>query len=176
MQYDDMIQRLKDLDEEASLTFDSFQRLHLILVGGGALVLMKLIPRGTHDMDAIEVSSQLQNMLEKYDINTRVQAYYGNFPYNFEDRLTPINIDGKILDVFVLSLEDIVVAKLYAGRPNDIADLESPLVLENLNWDQLHYLATAENEAKLSAINERNYQEFLDAYYEYERRFRKCKD
>lgn len=56
---DDLIERLELLDEEASLRFDSDQRLHLIIVGGGALVLMEYIARGTHDIDALDASKQL---------------------------------------------------------------------------------------------------------------------
>ena len=41
----ELIQRLKDLDEEASLLFGEAERLHMVIVGGGALILMELLPR-----------------------------------------------------------------------------------------------------------------------------------
>lgn len=173
---DELIQRLKDLDEEASLLFDNVERLHLIIVGGGALVLMEVIPRGTHDIDVIDASSFLQGIMEKYDINTRVQTFINNFPYNYEDRIRRLDIDGKIIDFFTASLEDIVIAKLYSHRDIDYMDITSPDVVNQLDWDLLRRLATADDEARSSALNEYRYKEFLDSFYDYERRFRPCKD
>ena len=112
--------------------------------------------------------------MESYDINMDVQTYVNNFPYNFEDRIKPLDIDGKIIDFYTASLEDIVIAKLYSFRDKDQADITSPAVLEALDWERLHHLATAEDEAKLNAINEFRYREFLDSFCDYERRFRPC--
>lgn len=174
---DELIQRLKDLDEEASLLFDrNVERFHLIIVGGGALVLMDVIPRGTHDIDVIDASHNLQSIMEKYDINTRVQTFINNFPYNYEDRIRRLDIDGKIIDFFTASLEDIVIAKLYSHRDTDYMDIISPDVVNQLDWDLLRRLATADDEARSSTLNERGYQEFLNSFYDYERRFRPCKD
>lgn len=171
---DDLIERLELLDEEASLMFDSDQRLHLIIVGGGALVLMEYIARGTHDIDALDASKQLRELMESYDINTNVQTYINNFPYNYEERIKPLDIKGKIIDFFTASLEDIVIAKLYSYRPTDREDITSPTVVNAIDWEKLRFLATSEGEAKASALNETRYKEFLYSFEEYERRFRPC--
>lgn len=57
-------------------------------------------------------------------------------------------------------------------------------LLERLAWldvspeiaDLLEYLATAEDEAKASALNEFRYAEFLDSYRTYVRRWRDCEN
>lgn len=111
--------------------------------------------------------------MEAYDINGRVQTYINNFPYNYEDRLVPVpGIQGRIIDFYTASLEDIVVAKLYSYRGTDHADVTDPAVLKALDWDRLHRLATAEDEAKRSALNDRLYREFLSSFEEYERIYR----
>ena len=171
---EDIIERLKLLDEEASLRFDSAQRFHLIIVGGGALVLMECINRGTHDIDALDASKQLQDLMESYDINTNVQTYINNFPYNYEERIKPLDIEGKIIDFFTASLEDIVIAKLYSYRSTDREDITSPAVVNAIDWEKLRFLATSEEETKASALNETRYKEFLYNFEEYERRFRPC--
>ena len=176
MMREELIQRLKDLDEEASLLFDYAERLHLIIVGGGALVLMEVISRGTHDVDVINASKKLQGIMEKYDINTRVQTYVSNFPMNYEDRVKPIDFQGRLIDFYTASLEDIVIAKLYAYRDTDLGDITAPEVINNLNWELLHHLATAEDEAQSSALNKMRYREFLANFEDYERRYRPCKD
>ena len=174
MMIDELKSRLLALDEEASLLFDHTERLHLIIVGGGALVLMELIPRGTHDIDALNASKKLQGLMESYDINSRVQTYINNFPYNYEDRIQPLDLKGQIIDFYTASLEDIVVAKLYSYRDTDHQDITSPDVLRAIDWTLLHHLATSDDEAKQSALNERSYREFLNNFYDFEKRYRPC--
>ena len=47
-------------------------------------------------------------------------------------------------------------------------------VRPRIDWDLLHRLATAEDEARASALNEYRYREFLDKFKEYERNYRPC--
>lgn len=65
------------------------------------------------------------------------------------------------------SLEDLAVMKLYAYRPNDIADLNSPEFLATLNWNQLDYLIRDPKEALASSPSERSYSEMVCAYERY---------
>lgn len=171
---DDLIQRLRDFDEEASLLFDCETPPQVIIVGGGALVLMEVIPRGTHDIDALDAPKQLLELMQAYDINMRVQTYINNFPYNYMTRVQPLDIGAKFIKFYTASLEDIVVAKLYSPRDTDWADITSPFVLQKINWNVLRTLATDEMEAKASALNEKCYNEFFLSFCEYERKFRPC--
>ena len=170
-----LLERLHRLDEDADFSFDTEERFLLVIVGGGALILQRYIARATHDVDAISVSPALLNLLGKYDINCQVQAYINNFPYNFEDRLVPL-FQGRRIDFYTASLEDIVIAKLYALRPADIADIASEEVLSRIDWTTLERLATSDNEAKASALNTRGYLDFLCNYNEYVGRYRPCEN
>lgn len=50
----EIIKRLLMLDEEVSLTFDDSETFYeMIIVGGGALVLIDKLTRATQDIDAI---------------------------------------------------------------------------------------------------------------------------
>ena len=173
MSRNELLKRLERLDEDAGLSFENDERFHLVIVGGGALILQEYIARATYDVDAIAVSSKLLHLLEKYDINCRVQAYINNFPYNYEDRFVLL-FQGRRVDFFTASLEDIVIAKLYSMRPVDIADITSDEVLNRINWPLLERLATGDDEAKASALNERGYLVFLDNYNQYVRRYQPC--
>ena len=169
---DDLLDRLARLDVDAVLLFDDDRRFRLVIVGGSALILLETITRATHDIDALDASAELTELLEKYDINTRVASFINNFPYNYDERLKPLRLDGKRIDFFTASLEDIVIAKLYSARPTDRQDVIAPEVLRNINWELLDKLATAEDEAMASALNEFCYREFRDTYEEYARRYR----
>ena len=170
---EDLLERLDRLDEDASLMFDGDKRFHLVIVGGGALILLKRISRATHDVDAISASREILELLEKYDINCRVQTYINNFPYNYQDRLVLLHVGGRKVNFYTASLEDIIIAKLYSDRATDMRDVENEKVVEAIDWMLLEKLATEEDEARASAINDRCYTDFRANYDDYVRRFRK---
>ena len=172
----DLLERLARLDEDADLLFDDDRRFRMVIVGGSALILLETITRATHDIDALDVSPEIVDLLEKYDINTRVGTFINNFPYNYDERLVPVRLNGQRIDFYTASLEDIVIAKLYSGRETDVHDIIDPRVLREIDWDRLEHLATAEDEAKASSLNEFRYAEFLDNYRTYVRRWRDCEN
>ena len=168
----DLLERLLRLDEDAALLFPENRRFKMVIVGGSALILLETLTRATQDIDALDVSPEIVGLLEKYDINTRVGTFINNFPYNYDERLVPIRLNGQRIDFYTASREDIVIAKLYSGKPTDIQDIIDPQLLKEINWDRLEHLATAEGEAKASALNEFRYAEFLDSYRTYVRRWK----
>ena len=111
-------------------------------------------------------------MLDRYDINCDVQTYINNFPYNYEDRLKPLPIRGRKIDCFTASLEDIVIAKLFSCRDTDRQDIITDTVIKALDWNLLEQIARSDDEVRLNALNERNYNDFLFNYEEYVRRYR----
>ncbi len=171
MLQNDLVDRLYRLDEDADLLLDTQDRYRMIIVGGSAMILLGKLSRATHDIDVISVPQALFELLAKYDINARAEAYIFNFPYNYEDRLIPLPFNTLKIDFFTPCLEDLVIAKLCSNRDTDLADVESSNVRESLNWDFLDYLAHDENEAKASAMNDRCYEEFLVRYENYVRRW-----
>ena len=173
MFFNDLLIRFNRLDEDANLLFEDDTRFHLIVIGGSALILHGFYVRATRDIDSISVSKELYPLLGKYDINTLSQAFINCLPYNFEDRLTLV-FNGKKVDVFAASLEDIVIAKLYASRPIDVVDLTTDSIIQNIDWELLDFLATDSSEAWSSRLNDRNYEIFLDAYNDYKRKYSPC--
>lgn len=167
----DILERLDKMDLEAFVTIDSPHIYRMIIVGGSGLVLLETITRATQDIDAIDASVEIRDLLEKYGANLRVSAFINHFPYNFEDRLHKLPVGGRKILFYTASLEDIVIAKLFSERPKDRQDLISSEVLNHINWDVLKYLATDENEVKASVLNERAYQDFLHDYHEYVGRY-----
>ncbi len=115
---------------------------------------------------------------EDYDtaisINTDVEAYIDNFPYNFQDRLQPLPFGGTKVQFYTPSLEDLVIAKLCSFRDTDKADVESEAVRNSLDWDLLEHLATDEDELKASILNDWRYRDFYIRYQEYVERWRPC--
>ena len=170
---DDILDRMKYLDDDANSVFDSDGRFQVIIVGGGALVLHGYLTRGTDDIDVLEANHKLHELMQAYDMNGDVNAYINNFPYNYEDRIIHV-WSGLKIDYFTASLEDIVISKLCANRPSDMMDIE--FLVEMINWDMLEKLALDEHEIKASSLNETRYKDFLDSYEIFKRRYHTCKD
>lgn len=168
---DDLMERLKRLDEDVDLMFDGNKRFSMVIVGGCALILLNVISRATSDIDVFDASSEIVDLLEKYDINTRVESFINNFPYNYSDRLIELH-RGRKIDFYSASLEDVVIAKLCSVRDKDWQDITNEKLLKVLNWDVLDTLANDEFEAKASALNEFRYKEFKLKYNEYVERYK----
>ena len=170
----ELLNRLRRLDEDVDLLFEDNRRFRLVIVGGSALILLETIVRATHDIDALDASAEIMDLLEKYDINMRVGTFINNFPYNYDDRIVPIAMDSRRIQFYTASLEDVIIAKLYSGRETDVQDIIDPNVLSAIDWQKLEHLATDEFEAKASALNPHRYQEFLDSYKTYKERWYPC--
>jgi hypothetical protein len=167
-----MLDMLRRIDEEAALTLpDSPMRLPVIIVGGSALLLHDLTRRPTtHDVDVLAYHDALRDILASYHaLNSAVMAYVDQIPYNYEDRLLPIDLETKRVAFLTPSIEDLAVMKLYGWRPNDREDLNSPQFLERIDWRKLDRLVFDADEAQASALSPRRYREMVDIYTEYAR-------
>lgn len=69
-----------------------------------------------------------------------VSAYRINFPYDYLNRIIPIDIPTKKVKFYTVSLEDLVVSKLCSMRDKDVEDIENELVYKSLDWNLLDKL------------------------------------
>lgn len=161
-----IIDRLLRLDEEVSLAFDDNTYYEMVIVGGGALVLIDKLTRATQDIDAIMSPKELQPFLEKYDINDNAVAYINNFAPDYYDRRIPVNIPSKKIKFFTASLEDIVIAKLFSNRPKDRQDILNPDIIKSLDWNKLDEIV-ASDDFKDNMLNDHQYIMFGYNYRDY---------
>lgn len=164
----EITQRLLRLDEDAALMFDGPDRFSCILVGGSALILLGYISRATHDIDVLRTPPELLSLLAKYDMNNNVSAHMDNFPDDYLDRVRKLDLPTQKIDFYTLSLEDLVISKLAAGREKDLFDVTRPEVLEALDWALLDTSAQLVKQGMLSDRSvqefELNYQDFVGRY------------
>ena len=176
MHKDDILKRMEELDKHVDLEFadlSSDMRFHVIIVGGGALVLREYLARSTDDIDVLDVDKRLQALMQDYDMNSDVNAHIFSFPYNYEERAELI-WSGKRINYFTASLEDIVISKICGNRDRDINDLEK--LVDKIDWGLLDKLATDEEELRLISMSDRGYLEFKACYEKFEERYRPCND
>ena len=146
----------------------------LVIAGGSAFILHEVTNRPvTHDVDILNADSRLKGIIRNYpELNGDIAAFCDAIPYNYEDRLVALDIVTRAIGYYVPSLEDLAVMKLYAWRPNDIADLTNPLFLQQIDWDMLEHLVFDDHEAKASCLSERRYLEMVATYRQYARTWR----
>ena len=136
----EIIKRLMSVDNDMSLLDTTADTYSCIIVGGSALVLLEKIYRSTHDIDSINASDEIKQLLEIYNINMNVSAYRINFPDDYLNRIIPIDIPTKKVKFYTVSLEDLVVSKLCSMRDKDVEDIENELVYKSLDWNLLDKL------------------------------------
>jgi hypothetical protein len=155
--------RLRAFDRAVALLYPR-RAFEMVLVGGGALVLLGCLARSTADLDALEVPSDLVPLLQQYDINCRVAAYVNNFAYNFRDRVVPLDLETEAVTFYAASLEDVVASKLHSARTLDEVDIRRPEVLEALDWAKLEHVI---QDMRDSRMNDRRYSELVQTYRRY---------
>ena len=124
-QKDEVLQRFSQLDDDLLALYGTSSRFELVIVGGSALMVMGLASheRFTTDIDILVASKELEQLLERYDMNTDVSTYLYKYPENWQQRKKRIPFEGQVLDVYTLSNEDLAITKMLAWREVDKKDL-----------------------------------------------------
>ena len=170
MNKQELIEKLISLDEEVSMIFQIPEKIKMTVVGGGALILQNVLNRSTMDIDLIDVYfPALFPLMEKYDINCRSNDFSDCLAENYCDRLIKLDIKTKAIDYYLLSLEDLVIMKLFSDRERDRIDIRNEEVVNNLNWELLDKIISS-GEADVS-FNTARYKDFLKKYEDYRKEY-----
>lgn len=173
MKKNELLQRLLDFDKEAYLRYgDNLCTKHqCYIVGGGALLILNLIPRATNDIDIIHCTERkLIDLMKNYNMNMNVKTYIDCFPDNYFERAIKLDIETQLIDFYILSIEDLVVSKLSAGRDKDFEDIQQETVINSIKWDKLEELIELAIEGKISDYDAK---ELNDFYNDYKKRYKK---
>ena len=169
---DELRSRLLEFDRAVGLLYPGRQ-FRLVLVGGGAMVLLGCLAHATSDLDALHFPTELLPLMEKYDLSGRVTAYLDHFAYNLEDRLVPLGLATTHVECYAASVEDIVASKLHSSRETDELDVRRPEVLAVLDWGRL---AEVVADMEGSKLVQRRHQDFLHNYDAYRKECGPCED
>lgn len=179
MQKSDLENILLAIDEEAYLILGKVDpKPKVVIVGGAAFLLRDITPRKvTHDIDVFHADDAVVDVLAGYPaLNGCVAAYCDQIPYNFEDRLVSLELSTRVIDFVTPSIEDLVVMKLYAERPNDVQDVDGAVRAKRIDWNLLERLVYARDEAKASSLSEQRYRQMTEAYERMKERLRRESD
>ena len=156
----ELVKALLDVDEEVFLLHGEINPHPTVVIVGGAAFLLRV------------ADSVVRQVMASYpNINGAVASYGDQIPYNFEDRLVPINIPSRTIDYMTPCTEDLAVMKLYASRPNDIQDIDGAAQRGLIDWELLEKLVYDHNEASASALSPNRYKELVYFYEQFKRKW-----
>jgi hypothetical protein len=162
----DLRERITNLDNDILALYGYKCQPEITIVGGSALMLLGELPanRFTTDIDVLEFSDELRNLLTRYDMNTDVSTFLYNFPSSWRERRQQINLDTICLKVFTMSLEDLVIAKLLASRKSDWSDLSNLSESNEIDWEALQSIINNPLEIQVNLNTDEQWSDFLKAY------------
>lgn len=141
------------------------RKINIVIAGSSSLILNKVNIMATIDIDILRISDWLdKELLEQFDMNTRVQCTEDCLPYNWEDRIKPLELNTKVIQYHLLSIEDAVCSKIAAYREKDKNHLAVKNLANQINWIRLKQCA---QEMELSALNQRSFQWFVHRYNQF---------
>ena len=161
----------QQLDEEASMILPKGERLSMTIIGGSALILSDYLVRATMDIDIIDRYPLLQPIMEKYDVNNRSNAFIDCIAKSYNVRMTKLEIDTKVIDYYVMSLEDLIIMKLHSDREKDYQDITNNEIVSCINWETLDSIVES-GEVDVS-FNKQKYDLFLERYKKYKKKYQK---
>ena len=134
-----VIERLEEFDTEMYIEYPEIViRINVVIIGGAALLLHQCIQRTTNDIDIIQFDGQLNlEMLAKYDMDIRSQAFTGNFSDTMDERYIRVPANTKVINYYIPSLEDLVISKLSSDRGKDTIDVKQNLIYEKIDLRKL---------------------------------------
>lgn len=114
------------------LRLDGFltRPVRLVVIGGFAIALGWCDRHSTSDIDVLgQLDPELQQAIQAAGTEGAVpiqSVFISSQPYDFEDRLQPVEIPGlKRLQVFLPEAHDLAIMKLARGLSHDLEGIEA---------------------------------------------------
>jgi hypothetical protein len=138
---DNSLDRSRLKEAFAALGERMHQPTRVLIGGSGALILGGELNRATTDCDVLysqpdmgQLQSDIRTVAESCGLpsgwlNGSAQTYTEILPPDYKSRLHSLRPFGR-LQVMVLHRQDVLVMKLYAGRPRDLADIAALAVTD----------------------------------------------
>lgn len=137
----EVMENLLMADEYMGHMFPHIEKLEMIITGGSSFLLKGLGNKFTLDIDSItELNEDVKDFLESFAINNHA-IEVTKLPTGYKERLVHFKSKCKVLDLFLLSNEDLVLSKIGRCSSDDVADILNTGILDFTNIEKLTQLA-----------------------------------
>lgn len=137
----EVLENLLFADQYMEAMFPNVKKLTLVITGGASFLLKDFKDKVTLDIDTIsELDEDMLLYLESFSINNGASAvtYLSN---SYQERLEKVKGNFKVLDVYVLSNEDLVISKIGRLSDDDLRDIHYTGIMDKVDFHLLSKLA-----------------------------------
>lgn len=124
-------------DEYMGHMFPDIKKLNLTITGGSSFLLKGFSNKFTLDIDCItELEPTVADFLESFAINNHA-VEVTKLPSGYEERLVKCELKLNVLEIYLLSNEDLILSKIGRCSTDDIADILNTNILERIDLSTL---------------------------------------
>lgn len=140
-------------DQFIQQVFPGLEKLELVIVGGASFILKGFDNKFTLDIDTIsQLDSSILDYLESFSINNAASEVI-TISESYLERTRKLPTKCKVLDLRLISNEDLVLAKVGRSKASDIEDILETGILYETNLEVLEQIA-----AELEVIDYDNFK------------------
>ncbi|WCK57323.1 DUF6036 family nucleotidyltransferase (plasmid) [Aneurinibacillus sp. Ricciae_BoGa-3] len=137
----EVVENLALADQFISTIFPNLDKLNLVISGGASFLLKGFDNKFTLDIDTVtKLDEDVLLYMESFAINDSASEVT-KLSASFRDRLVPFQDSFNVLDVHLLSNEDLVLSKIGRLSQDDLMDIENSGILDTVNVELLTQLA-----------------------------------
>jgi hypothetical protein len=137
----EVIENLVLADQYIGTLFPDMKNLKLVITGGASFLLKGYESKFTLDIDTIsDLDLNIQEYLESFGINNAAREI-SKISKTYSSRLLKLNSKCKILQVYFLSHEDLILTKLNRSSYDDLFDITSSGILDSCDLELLEKIA-----------------------------------
>lgn len=137
----EVVENLKFADQFISTVFPEMEKLSFVITGGASFLLKGFSNKFTLDIDTItEMNEDVLLYLESFSINNSASEVTKISP-SYKDRLVKLKGKFDVLDLYLLSNEDLVITKIGRLSDDDLKDIQETGIMEDINMPLLTKLA-----------------------------------
>jgi hypothetical protein len=138
---EEVLENLVYVDQFIKKSFPNLNNLELILVGGASFLLKGLSSDYTLDVDNIsQVDTDVMEFLNDFSINDAALEVIKISP-SYRERMEKLEVDFNVLNVYLVSNEDLIITKLGRSGRKDLEVLKKSGILNCVNVSLLTQLA-----------------------------------
>lgn len=137
----EVLENLQIADQFMETVFPDMDKLTFVVTGGASFLLKGFKNKFTLDIDTItEINHDVLLYLESFSINNSASEVT-KLSSTYKDRLVKLKGKFNILDLYLLSNEDLVLSKIGRLSEDDLFDIEQTGIMEKVDMELLTTLA-----------------------------------
>jgi len=137
----EVMENLLMADEYLPAMFPEVKDLSFVVTVGASFLLKGYTNKFTLDIDSItEMDDSVVSYLESFSINNAASEVTP-LSSSYKERLTKICGEFSVMNIYVLSNEDLVASKMGRLSDDDLRDIEDTGIMEDVNMALLTEIA-----------------------------------